>query len=205
MKLYSYWRSACSWRVRIALNLKDLKHEIVPVHLLRDGGEQHKAAYTRLNPLHEVPALEFEEGGGTVVLTQSMAIIEYLEEAYPMPALLPQPPVLRAKARQLAEMINAGIQPLGNLGTQQAVEKLGGNKEAWVKQWIERGLAAVETVAKHSAGKFLVGNAVTLADSFPGAAALRRAPIQCRSRGLPDAQQGRSRPECPAGLRGSAP
>ena len=166
MKLHAYWRSSCSWRVRIALNLKGLQHQIVPVHLLRDGGEHRQAAYTKLNPLQEVPALEFEEGGSTVVLTQSMAIVEYLEEAYPMPALLPQPPVLRAKVRQLAEMINAGIQPLQNLGVGLAVEKLGGDKQAWAQQWIQRGLGAVESLAKHSASKFMVGSTVTLADVF---------------------------------------
>lgn len=166
MKLYSYWRSSSSWRVRIALNVKELKHEIVPVHLLHDGGQQRSANFTRLNPLKEVPALELEEGGQPAVLTQSMAIIEYLEEAYPMPALLPQPPMLRAKVRQLAEMINSGTQPLQNLVILQAIEQLGGSKEAWAKQWIARGLTAVEAVAQGTAGRFLVGDSVTLADLF---------------------------------------
>jgi len=102
VKLYSYWRSSSAWRVRIALNLKGAEYEYVPVHLLRDGGVQNTAEYREKNPLRTVPLLEWEEGGQVHRLSQSMAIITYLEERYPAPALWPKDPLGKAQAWMLA-------------------------------------------------------------------------------------------------------
>ena len=110
-------------------------------------------------------SLAWEEGGETRVLTQSLAIIEYLEERYPEPALLPRDPLQRARARQLAELINSGIQPLQNLEPQRYVrEELKGDAAAWTRHFIVRGMTALEAEAKRSARDFLVGDAVTVAD-----------------------------------------
>lgn len=161
MKLHGYWRSGASWRVRIALAWKELPYTYLPVHLVRDGGEQHQDAYLARNPMAQVPLLELEDGR---TLTQSLAILEYLEEAHPTPALLPADPFLRAKARQLAELVNSGIQPLQNLGTLQRIDAFGGDRKAWAKHWIERGLGALEREAAALAGTYCVGEAVSFAD-----------------------------------------
>ncbi|HET6346539.1 MAG TPA: maleylacetoacetate isomerase, partial [Myxococcota bacterium] len=164
MRLYNYWRSSSSWRVRIALAHKGLAYEYVPVNLIRDGGEQHRESYVGLNPMGEVPTLTFEEDGQTVALAQSMAILEYLEERHPDPPLLPREPVRRAKVRQLANMVNAGIQPLQNLAVLSYVEgALRGDKNAWAAHWIERGLVALEKEAHRTAGKAMVGDDVSFA------------------------------------------
>jgi len=165
VRLHNYWRSSASWRVRIALAHKGIAYEYAPVNLVKDGGEQRGEAYRALNPLMQVPTLEWEEGGETRLLTQSIAILEYLEETRPEPALLPRDPYLRARARQLAELINSGIQPLQNLEPQRYVrEELKGDAAAWTRHFIVRGMAALEEEAKRSAGDFLVGDAVSFAD-----------------------------------------
>src|SRR4051794_31816766 len=99
MVLYSYWRSSCSWRVRTALHLKRIDFEYRPIHLVRDGGQQNGDAYRQLNPARSVPVLEWDEGGTLRRLSQSLAILEYLEERFPTPALLPKDPFSRARAR----------------------------------------------------------------------------------------------------------
>ena len=105
--LYSYWRSSASYRVRIGLAHKGLDHDYVPIHLLRDGGQQRADAYRARNPMGQVPALELiEDDGATRLLTQSLPILEYLEERWPAPPLLPRDPYLRARVRALAEVIN---------------------------------------------------------------------------------------------------
>lgn len=165
MKLYSYWRSSCSWRVRIALDLKGLAYEYAPVHLVKDGGEQHGEAYRAINPLRTVPTLELTEGGQVRRLSQSLAILEYLEERHPSPALLPADPYLRARARMLAETVNSGIQPLQNLAVLQRIKgEYKGDDKAWCAYWIERGLTAFQTAARETAGTYCVGNAVSFAD-----------------------------------------
>jgi maleylpyruvate isomerase len=167
MKLYGYWRSSSTWRVRIALGWKGIPHEYQPVHMLRGGGEQHAAAYRAVNPLGEVPTLEWTDAGGTVRrLSQSFAIIDYLERVHPQPALIPADPFLGGRARQLAEIVNSGIQPLQNLGVLNRVRDLQGDAQAWARHYMSRGLAAMEALAPETAGAFLVGDAPTVADVY---------------------------------------
>lgn len=165
--LYGYWRSSSTWRVRIALAHKGIPYETAVVHLVKDGGEQRSEAFKKLNPRGEVPLLQVMHAGQPFRVAQSMAIIEYLEETHPEPALLPREPLARARARHLAEMVNAGIQPLQNLRVLQYVKStLGGDDQAWARAWIHSGLQALEQEAQASAGPFLVGDAVSLADVF---------------------------------------
>jgi maleylpyruvate isomerase len=169
VKLYGYWRSSSAWRVRIALAWKGIPYENQPVGLVKNGGEQHTPAFRDKNPLGQVPVLELDpEGDGPIRrLTQSMAILEYLEERHPTPPLLPADPWLRARARQLAEMVNAGIQPLQNLALLQHVKAvLSGEPDVWVRHFVGRGLAALESVAAEAPGTFLVGDAPTFADLY---------------------------------------
>lgn len=158
MQLYSYWRSSCSWRVRIALAWKGLDYTYLPVNLLE--GDQHSEEHRARNPMRQVPYL-WDDGFG---LAQSMAILEYLEETVSEPALLPSDPRNRARARQLAEMINAGIQPLQNFAVLQMLEGFEVDKKAWSQSWIARGFAALEKIAEGTAGQYLVGDTVTFAD-----------------------------------------
>ena len=109
--LYNYWRSSASWRVRIALNWKGIEYEYVPIHLLKDGGQQYSEDYKKKNPMARVPALYID--GHT--LAESVAILEYLEETRKERPLLPSDPIKRAQVRQLVEIVNSGIQPLQNL------------------------------------------------------------------------------------------
>jgi maleylpyruvate isomerase len=159
--LHGYWRSSSAYRVRIALELKGLAYDQAPVNLL--NGEQRSDAHRARNPSAYVPALEVD---GTT-LVESMAILEWLEEAFPAPALLPRDPLARAHVRALAEIVNAGTQPLQNLwvlnhffGSDAAA------KSAWAKQVIARGLGAFEDLASRrpSAGPFCAGEAPSFAD-----------------------------------------
>ena len=142
--LHSYWRSSASYRVRIALALKGLPYDYRPVHLLRDGGEQHSEAYRALNPEGRVPLLI----DGDLKLGQSLAILRYLEDAYPQPALLPEDLRLRARVWQFCEAINADMQPLHNIGPLGYLSREFGiseaQKETWIRHWIDRGLSALE-------------------------------------------------------------
>lgn len=164
MKLYGYWRSTSTWRVRIALNLKNIAYDYQPVNLLK--GEQAEPGHVDRNPTGAVPVIEFEDGGRVIRrIAQSMAILEYLEETHPTPALLPKDPFLRARARQLAETINSGIQPFQNLIVLKHVQqKFSADEKAWARHWIHRGLKAFDQLAGETAGKFCVGDSVTLAD-----------------------------------------
>lgn len=165
MKLYTYFRSTAAYRVRIALNLKGLPYEAVPVHLLRS--EENDPAYRALSPLGTVPALLTDQGDA---LTQSLAIIEYLEETHPQPPLLPADALGRARVRALALTIACDIHPLNNLrvlkyltGTLGASEE---EKMTWYRHWLADGMMAVERLlADHPAtGDFCHGDAPTLAD-----------------------------------------
>jgi maleylpyruvate isomerase len=161
VKLYSYWRSSASWRARIALAYKGVAYEYVAVHLIKDGGEQHGDAYRAVNPMQQVPTLELDDGRR---ISQSLAIIEYLEETAPRPALLPAEPYLRARARQLAELVNAGIQPLQNTGPLGELKARGVDAKQWAQHFIGRGLDALEASAAATSGRFLVGDEPTVAD-----------------------------------------
>ncbi len=166
LNLYTYFRSSASYRVRIALNLKGLAYEAVPVHLVRDGGQQHAAAYTALNPASLVPVLI----DGDTTLSQSLAIIEYLEETYPEPALLPRDAAGRARVRAIAQTIACEIHPIDNLRVLRYLElQLGVDAEArkaWYRHWVELGFAAIERMLVEGAGTghFCHGDSPTLAD-----------------------------------------
>lgn len=166
LKLYTYFRSSAAFRVRIALNIKGLAYEAIPVHLLRNGGEQHAPDYRHKSPLGTVPALETDDG----ILTQSLAIIEYLEETQPTPALLPAGAPARARVRAIAQTIACEIHPLNNLRVlaylkhSLAADETARN--AWYRHWVGVGLAGVETMLKQSAetGDYCHGDAPGLVD-----------------------------------------
>lgn len=166
MNLYSYFRSSAAYRVRIALNLKGLAYRTLPVHLLRDGGEQHRPAYRAVNPAGLVPALE--DRGHT--LTQSLAILEYLEEQYPQTPLLPRGSADRARVRAIAQSIACEIHPLNNLRVLQYLSGTLGlgeeQKNAWYRHWVGEGLGAVERLLADDprTGAFCHGDRPTLAD-----------------------------------------
>lgn len=164
MDLYGYWRSSASYRVRIALNLKDLNYQQHAVHLLKDGGQQHQAAYRQLNPAGLVPTLV----DGEVTLNQSLAIIEYLEEQYPTPSLLPGNAGQRAQIRAFALDLAADLQPLINLRVQQFLKQQlqvgdAGNSQ-WLQHWFKQSFTALEARLEKSAGLYCFGDQVTLAD-----------------------------------------
>jgi maleylacetoacetate isomerase len=164
--LYSYWRSSAAFRVRIALNLKGLRYETRAIHLVRDGGEQHSAAYAALNPLELVPTLV----DGERVLPQSMAILDYLDETHPQPPLLPSDPAGRARVRALAQAVACDIHPIGNLRVlQQLGAQFGANDEqkaAWMRHWVSTGLHAIETMLANSkdTGRYCHGDTPSMAD-----------------------------------------
>jgi maleylacetoacetate isomerase len=166
MKLYNYFRSSASFRVRIALNLKGLPYEYAVVHLTKDGGQQFAPAFRAINPDALIPVLD--DDGHT--LTQSLAIIEYLEEVHPEPPLLPASPLERAYVRAIALGIACEIHPLNNLRVlRYLVRELKASEEqknAWYRHWVEQGLASVEArlVAENKCGRHALGDQVTLAD-----------------------------------------
>lgn len=159
MKLYGYWRSSSAWRVRIALAHKGIPYTYIPVNLLH--GEQLGEVHHRRNPMDQVPVLELEDG---TRLTQSLAMIDYLEHLQPQPALLPEDPVDRARVLALAEIVNAGIQPVQNLAILKRVTALGGDRAAWGREVVQSGLEAFQQLAGPHAGTFCFGDHVTLAD-----------------------------------------
>jgi maleylacetoacetate isomerase len=167
LRLYGYWRSSAAFRVRIALELKGLPYEYVPVHLVRDGGEQRKPDYQRINPQGRVPTLEHDGR----LLTQSLAIIEYLDESWREPALLPSTPVARARVRALADLVACDIHPLNNLRVLQYLNRTLGQDEPardeWYRHWITDGFAALEVLLAGSpdTGRFCHGNTPGLADA----------------------------------------
>jgi maleylpyruvate isomerase len=161
--LHNYWRSSASHRVRIGLAYKQLAYDYVVVNIV--SGDQQRADYRAKNPLAQVPTLEITEDDGRVTaLTQSLPILEYLDERWPEPPLLPRDPYLRARARALAEIINAGIQPFQNLTTFARVKALGGEPAPWIAPFIAEGLAAFARGVAEVGGAFSVGDAPTIAD-----------------------------------------
>ena len=166
MKFYGYFRSSASYRLRIALALKGIPHEQASIHLTRGGGEQFAAEFRRLNPQELVPVIE--DNGN--ILTQSLAILEYLEETHPTPAILPRTPVERARVRALALVMACEMHPLNNLRVLTYLTKQMGVSEdaklAWYRHWIALGFAAVEgLLAGHpNTGRFCHGDTPTMAD-----------------------------------------
>ena len=166
IKVYNYFRSSASYRVRIALNFKGLPYEYVPVHLLKDGGQQLAPSFRTLNPDSLIPVLD-DQGQ---VLTQSLAIIEYLEETHPQPPLLPRDAGERAYVRSIALAIACDLHPLNNLRVLRYLVKTLGlseeQKNTWYRHWVEQGLASLEArlVAEARSGHYALGNAVTMAD-----------------------------------------
>lgn len=167
--LYSYWRSSAAYRVRIALNLKGLEYETRPVHLVRDGGEQHAPEYRALNPQEAVPCLR----DGDRVITQSLAIIEYLDEMHPEleTALLPADARGRAQVRAMAMAVCCDIHPLGNLRVLQQLEAQFGagdeQRAEWSRHWMRAGFQAIEAMLVESAatGRYCHGEAPSMADA----------------------------------------
>ncbi len=159
--LYSYWRSSCSWRVRMGLALKQIPYRYVTVNLLKK--EHQSDEYVQRNGLGQVPTLEWTDENGQHRLTQSMAILRWLD-TQPGVRLVPEEPLLAARAWQLAEVVNAGIQPLQNLKVLLSIAELGGDRKAWGQTVIRDGLSAMEAIAATGAGRFLIGDTPSIAD-----------------------------------------
>jgi maleylpyruvate isomerase len=159
--LHGYWRSSATWRVRIALALKQVPFEYTPVHIVDD--EQSDPDYVAKNPMAQVPTLTIEEDGRTHYLFQSLAILDWLDARFPSPSLYPTDPLIRAHALQLAEIVNSGIQPLQNLRVLRALSAAGIETREWALDAIQRGLDAYEHTMD-TRGRFSVGDAITVAD-----------------------------------------
>lgn len=164
--LYNYYRSSTSYRIRIALNHKNIPYEYQAVHLLNDGGEHKKPQYLNINPMGGVPTLVHKGKA----ISQSMAILEYIEEIAPSPALLPTSSYDKAKVRQICENINCELHPLANLRVMQYLEKKHSynleQKEEWIQHWNHIGLSAIEKILEKTSSEFAYGNTVTAADVF---------------------------------------
>lgn len=164
LKLYSYWRSSASYRARIALALKGLPYEYLPVNIYGGAQQQFGEEYRRLNPQSRVPLLV----DGEMRIAQSLAILDYLELRYPQPALVPADIAQRVRMQTFCQTIAADIQPLQNLGPLGYLTKEFGaseeQKSAWIRHWVERGLAALEQDFAAGVGDYVLGNKVTQAD-----------------------------------------
>lgn len=179
MKLYSYYRSSAAYRVRIVLNLKQVRYSTEPVHLIRNGGEQHAAEYQSVNPQGLLPSLDIavpnfnavDSESKPQIITQSGAIIEYLEEAFPQPALLPINLTQRAYVRTLTQIIACDMHPLNNLRVLQYLEENfdcdGTEKMTWYHHWLEEGFAAFEALlTKKGSTHYCYNDQITLADAY---------------------------------------
>jgi maleylpyruvate isomerase len=165
MKLYSYWRSSCSYRARIALALKNVDYEYRAVDISPEHSQQLTPEYATINGARMVPVLELPDGAR---LTQSVAIIEYLDERFPDPPLYPRDALERARVREAVEVVNSSIQPLQNLAVLKHVRALAPavTASAWSERWVVPGLTTLERLAQASGGAFSVGERVTAADVF---------------------------------------
>lgn len=216
IRLYSYWRSSAAYRVRIALNLKGMPFETVPVHLVRDGGEQHKPPLSDLNPQELVPVLLH----GNRILRQSMAIMEYLDETWPTPPLMPATARDRQRVRALAHMIACDMHPLNNLRVLQFFETTWNvplpEREAWVRHWIKVGFDALEDTLcdNPSTGAYCDGDVPTMADcclvpqvfnaerfgvDMAPYRTIRRITAECLSLDAFDAARPEKQPDAPPG------
>lgn len=168
MKLYSYWQSSSSWRVRIVLAIKGVAYEYAPVDLSPERRAQASEDYAAINPMHQIPTLEWSEDASTLRLTQTVAIAEYLEARFPEPRLLPEDPLQRAWVLEAVEIVNAGIQPLQNSTVLATLRRITGESEvrAWTLKAMTKGLGALEALARVRGGRFSVGDTPTLADVF---------------------------------------
>lgn len=168
LTLHDYYRSTACYRVRIALNFKNLNYQAIPVDLIKNGGGQNAPEFKRVNPQGLVPALQDSEH--SISLSQSLAILEYLEEQYPTPALLPKTITLRAQARRIACAIACDIHPLNNLRVLQYITNtLKQSEEAkreWYHHWLKAGFDAIQSIlqAENLSGDFCIGNQVSVAD-----------------------------------------
>lgn len=163
LTLYSYYRSSCSYRVRIALHLKNIPFQYRAVHLIKNKGEQFTEDFKKKNPFSQLPCLTHKNH----VLTQSLAILMYLEDIYNQPALLPKDVFLRASILSFCEMINSGIQPLQNLSVLKHLKtKHNVLAKDWAKHWIQQGLEHCEQFLKSRAGSFCFGDTISMADCF---------------------------------------
>lgn len=163
VKLYGYWRSSASYRVRIALNLKQIEYEYVPVHLVKDGGQQHSTDYAKLNPAELVPSLV----DGELVLTQSLAIMEYLDTKAG-PRLVPEHPERAAIVRSMALDMACDLQPITNLrilqylsGTLECTDE---KRQQWIEHWVRQAFGAFEQQLQRHAGIYCVGDTISMAD-----------------------------------------
>lgn len=163
MKLYSYFRSSAAFRVRIALNLKGLSYETIPIHLVKDGGHNYRPEYKSVNPQMRVPALTLDSGK---LLIQSLAIIEYLDEIQPDPPFLPRDPLARAEVRAISQIIACDIHPLNNTSALRYLKKPLGHEQAeidaWYHHWVLTGFEAIEAMIEP--GPYTCGSAITEAD-----------------------------------------
>lgn len=163
MKLYSYFRSSAAYRVRIALNLKGIAYETIPIHLIKDGGHNRRPEFQAVNPQMRIPALALDNGE---ILIQSLAIIDYLDEAYPDPPLLPRDAIARAKVRAIAQIIACDIHPLNNTSPLRYLKRTFGREQteidAWYHHWVLDGFAALEAMLHP--GPYAFGDAPTVAD-----------------------------------------
>ncbi len=168
MKLYSYFRSSSSYRVRVALALKGVAYEYLALDLSPDACAQLTDDFTRVNPMQQIPVLVWTEGGIEQRLTQSVAIIEYLDERFPNPPLLPKDPLARARVREAVQIVNAGIQPLQNPGTLRFLHEHAGHEASkrFRNEAIEKGLAALEHLAQRAGGPHFLGDPLSMADLY---------------------------------------
>jgi maleylacetoacetate isomerase len=166
LKLYSYFRSSASYRVRLALHFKELAFEYLPIHLVKDGGQQNRAEYRRINPMGHVPALDHEG----FLVAESVAIIQYLDDVFPARPLIPSNPHTKALVLQISELINSGIQPLQNLKVMHFLASEYGfakdRTDGFIQHWIHDGFTNLERLLERTAGTYSVGGEVTMADCF---------------------------------------
>ena len=166
LKLYSYFRSSASYRVRIALYAKNLPFEYIPVHLVKDGGEQNQPNFLKINPMAHVPALDHNG----FIISESVAIIDYLDQVFPQIPLFPKSPKERAQVFRVVEVLNSGIQPLQNLKVLSYLERelklTSAQKDEWCRNWISKGMAALESILAKTSERYCFGSTITAADAF---------------------------------------